>query len=46
MSEDRDPEVSMIEMQEEFIQHMERGGRKIRLLALVATLAGGYIALR
>jgi hypothetical protein len=45
MSEDRDPNVSMIEMQEEFIQHIERGGRKIRLLALVATIAGAYFAL-
>ncbi|MDG6914065.1 MAG: hypothetical protein JRN44_01435 [Nitrososphaerota archaeon] len=44
MSDDRDPGVSMIELQEEFIQHMERGGRKIRSLALVATVAGGYFA--
>lgn len=44
MSEDKDAGVSMIELQEEFIQHMERGGRKIRLLALVATVAGGYFA--
>jgi hypothetical protein len=44
MSEDKDPNVSMIEFQEEFIQHYERGGKKIRLLALIATLAGGYFA--
>lgn len=35
----------MIELQEEFIQHMERGGRKIRGLALIATLSGGYFAI-
>ena len=45
MSEDKDPNVSMIELQEEFIQHMERGGRKIRVLALIATLTGGYFAI-
>jgi hypothetical protein len=45
MPEDKDPNVSMIEMQEEFIQHMERGGRKMRLLAIIATLAGAYFAL-
>ena len=45
MSEDGDPGVSLIELQEEFIQHMERGGRKIRLLAVIATLAGAYFAL-
>lgn len=44
MSEDKDPNVSIIEMQEEFMQHMERGGRKITLLAAVATLAGAYFA--
>jgi len=45
MSEDKDPSVSIIELQEEFIQHMERGGRKIRLLALIAIIAGAYFAL-
>ncbi|MDG7016197.1 MAG: hypothetical protein JRM82_02355 [Nitrososphaerota archaeon] len=44
MSEVEDPAVSIIELQEEFIQHMERGGRKIRMLALVATVAGAYFA--
>jgi hypothetical protein len=44
MAEDKDPNVSMIELQEEFIQHMERGGRKIRVLALIAALAGAYFA--
>ncbi len=44
MSEDKDPGVAMIELQEEFIQHMERGGKKIRLLALVAVVAGAYFA--
>jgi len=45
MSEDKDPGVSIIELQEEFIQHMERGGRKIRLLSLIAIVAGAYFAL-
>ena len=45
MSEDKDPSVSIIELEEEFIQHMERGGRKIRLLALIAIVAGAYFAL-
>jgi hypothetical protein len=44
MSEDKDPSVSVIELQEEFIQHMEQGGRKIMLLAVLATLAGAYFA--
>ncbi|MDE1852138.1 MAG: hypothetical protein KGI38_00105 [Thaumarchaeota archaeon] len=44
MSEDKDPNVAMIELHEDFIQHMERGGRKIRTLALVATLASAYFA--
>lgn len=44
MPEDKDPNVSMIELQEQFIQHMERGGRKIRTLALIATVAGAYFA--
>ena len=45
MSEEKDPSVSIIELQDEFIQHVERGGRKIRLLALIAIFAGGYFAL-
>lgn len=45
VSQDADPNVQMIETQEEFIQHMERGGRKIRYLAIIATVAGGYFAL-
>ncbi|MDG7008821.1 MAG: hypothetical protein JRN06_11415 [Nitrososphaerota archaeon] len=45
MAEETDPNVSVIELQEEFLEHYERGGKKIRLLALVATLAGGYFAL-
>ena len=44
MSEDKDLGVSMIELHEEFIQHIESGGRKIKILALVATLAGGFFA--
>jgi hypothetical protein len=44
LSEDEDLGVSIIELQEEFIQHVERGGRKIRMLALVATVAGAYFA--
>lgn len=44
MSEDKDPSVSIIEFQEEFMQHMERGGRKLTLLAVIATLAGAYFA--
>ena len=44
MPEGEDPSVSMIELQEEFIQHMERGGRKITLLAAIATIAGAYFA--
>ena len=44
VSDDQDQGVSMIELQEEFIQHLERGGRKITLLAAIATIAGGYFA--
>ena len=44
MPQERDPGVSIIELQEEFIQHMERGGKKIRLLSLVATIVGAYFA--
>lgn len=44
MSNEPETGISMIEIQEEFIQHMERGGRKIRVLAAIATLAGGYFA--
>jgi len=45
MSQDRDPSISIIELQEEFVQHMERGGRKIILLALIAVVSGAYFAL-
>lgn len=45
MAEETDPNVSMIELQEEFLEHYERGGKKIRFLALIATLAGGYFTL-
>jgi len=45
MSDDMDPSVSIIELQEEFVQHMERGGRKIILLALIAVVSGAYFAL-
>jgi len=45
MSQDKDLSVSIIELQEEFVQHMERGGRKIILLALVAVVSGAYFAL-
>ena len=45
MAAEEDPNVSMIELQEEFIQHIERGGRKIRGLAIIATLAGAYFAI-
>ena len=45
MSEDKDPGVSVIELQEEFVQRMEQGRRKIRLLASIAIVAGGYFAL-
>ncbi|MDG6985469.1 MAG: hypothetical protein JRM73_01820 [Nitrososphaerota archaeon] len=44
MPEDDDPGVSTIEMHEEFIQHVESGGRKITLLAVIATVAGAYFA--
>ncbi|MDG6909063.1 MAG: hypothetical protein JRN16_09435 [Nitrososphaerota archaeon] len=44
MPEEKDAGVSIIELQEEFIQHMERGGKKIRLLSLVATIVGAYFA--
>ena len=44
MTEESDTGVSSIELQEEFIQHMEAGGRKIRLLAVIATLSGAYFA--
>jgi len=45
MSEDKDPSVSIIELQEEFVQHIERGGRKIMVLALIAVVSGAYFAL-
>jgi hypothetical protein len=45
VSDAKDPNVSMIELQEEFMQHMERGGRKITLLAVIATIAGAYFAI-
>jgi len=45
MAEDNDPSVSIIELQEEFVQHVERGGRKITLLALIAVVSGAYFAL-
>jgi len=44
MPEDKDPNVSAIELQEEFMQHMESGGRKIRTLALLAVIAGGFFS--
>ena len=44
MPEEKDAGVSIIELQEEFIQHMERGGKKIRLLSLIATVVGAYFA--
>lgn len=44
MSEERDPGVSIIELQDDLMRHFESGGRKIRALALIATLAGGYFA--
>ena len=45
MSEEKDPSVSIIELQEEFVQHIERGGRKIMVLALIAVVSGAYFAL-
>lgn len=45
MSDEKDPAVSVIELQEEFIQHMEQGGRRILLLAAVATVAGAYFTI-
>jgi len=45
MAEDNDPSVSIIELQEEFVQHVERGGRKITLLALIAVVSGAYFAI-
>jgi hypothetical protein len=45
MSTDKDPNVSAIELQEEFIQHMESGGHKIRTLALLTVLAGGFFSI-
>lgn len=44
MPEDEDVSVSVIELQEEFVEHVERGGRKILALSLVATVAGAYFA--
>lgn len=44
MAKETDPNVSIIELQEEFLEHYERGGKKIRFLALIAILAGGYFA--
>lgn len=34
MSEDKDPMVSALELHEEFLQHLERGGGKIKDLSL------------
>jgi len=45
MSEDKDLNVSTIELLEEFMQHMESGGRKIRTLAVIASVAGAYFAI-
>ena len=35
MSDDRSPYVSAIELHEEFVQHMEAGGRRMKNLALL-----------
>lgn len=48
MSDDRDPGVMAIEIHEEFIQHIERGGTIIKVLSLVTIvvallLVGSYI---
>ena len=44
MSEDsRDPYVSGIELHEEFIQRIERGGRMIRTLALATVFVAGVL---
>jgi hypothetical protein len=48
MSDDRDPKVMAIEMHEEFIQHIERGGSKIKTLSwttviVALILVGSYI---
>jgi len=42
MSEDKDLNVPTIELLEEFMQHMESGGRKIRTLAVIASVVGAY----
>jgi hypothetical protein len=44
MSEDRDPAVETIELQDDFIRHMEKGGRRIRILSIMAILVGAYFA--
>ena len=44
MSEDRDPYVSGIELHEEFIQRIERGGKMIRALSLATILVAGVLA--
>ena len=45
MSEDSDPYVSGIELHEEFIQRIERGGRMIRTLSLATILVAGVLAI-
>jgi hypothetical protein len=47
LSEDRDPKMMVIEMHEEFIQHMEKGGSIIKTLSSITVvvallLVGSY----
>lgn len=44
MSEDKDPYVSGIEIHEEFMQHIERGGGIIKTLAVITILVSGALA--
>jgi hypothetical protein len=43
LSDDRDPKVMVLEAHEEFIQHIETGGAKIRGLAAITIVVAGLL---
>jgi len=45
MSEDKNPNVSTIELHEEFIQHIENGGGLIRTLSAVTVVVAALLAI-
>ncbi|MDA4127479.1 MAG: hypothetical protein OK452_09830 [Thaumarchaeota archaeon] len=44
MSEDKNPNVSTIELHEEFIQHIENGGGLVRTLSVVTVVVAALLA--